>query len=108
MDRSQPGTNDTVSVQTELEMDEYWRVRDLAREQGLTVEDAVYQALVEWIERKQQLDPSDPAFTVHHGFKDDLPPRSTTTDARYISDTVDEWHGSDESLKLADDPSPNS
>ena len=100
-------SNDTKHVQTELNEDEYERFCEFAREHGLSLKEAGHEALIEWIERQQQADPNDPAFTV----LDDLEEaRSTSaaTDAREEDDIVEEWHGSDESFTLADDPSAQS
>lgn len=97
-------SNDTKHVQTELSEDEYERFREFAREQGLSLKEASQEALIEWIERQQRPDPSDPAFTV----LDDLERESAKTDARSEDDLVEEWHGSDESFTLADEPSTQS
>ena len=71
---------------------------------GLSLGEAGYEALVEWIERHQQVDPTDPAFTVLDELDDELGPSAVTTDAREEADLVEEWHGSEESFTLADDP----
>jgi hypothetical protein len=96
--------NDTKHVQTELNEDEYERFREFASEHGLSLKEAGHEALVEWIERQQQADPNDPAFTVLDDLEDESRPAAAATDAREEADLVDEWHGSDESFTLADDP----
>jgi hypothetical protein len=98
----------TTHVQTELNEEEYERFRQFAREQGLTLKEAGHEALIEWIERQQQADPNDPAFTVLDELAEGSVPESAATDARDEDDLVDEWHGSDESFTLADDPSAQS
>jgi hypothetical protein len=95
-------------VQTELDKDEYERFREFAREHGLSLKEAGHEALVEWIERQQQADPTDPAFTILDDLDDEPFPASAATDAREEDDLVDEWHGSDESVTLADGPSEQS
>lgn len=100
--------NDTKHVQTELSEDEYERFRDFAREHGLSLKDAGHEALIEWIERQQQADPNDPAFTVLDELAADSLPASAETDARDEPDLVEEWDGTEESFTLADDPSPQS
>lgn len=100
--------NDTKHVQTELSADEYERFREFAREHGLSLKEAGHEALIEWIERQQQPDPNDPAFTVLDELEADSLPESAETDVREEDDVVDEWHGSDESVTLADDPSAQS
>lgn len=101
-------SKDSKHVQTELSEAEYERFREFAREQGLSLKDASHEALIEWIERQQQADPNDPAFTVLDALADEAPPPTAATDARTEADLVEEWHGSDESITIADDPSPQS
>ena len=100
--------NNTKHVQTELKEDEYERFREFAREHGLSLKEAGHEALIEWVERQQRADPNDPAFTVLDELEEDSLPASAETDAREEADLVDEWHGSDESFTLADDPSAQS
>jgi transcriptional accessory protein Tex/SPT6 len=100
--------NDTKHVQTELSEDEYEQFREFAREHGLSIKEAGHEALVEWIERQQQADPNDPAFTVLDELEDESLPESAATDARSEDDLVEEWDGSGESFTLADDPSAQS
>jgi hypothetical protein len=80
----------------------------LAREHGLSLKEAGHEALIEWVERQQRADPNDPAFTVLNDLDDESLPASAETDAREEADLVDEWHGSEESFTLADDPSTQS
>ena len=100
--------NDTKHVQTELNEEEYERFRKFAEEHGLSIKEAGHEAMVEWIERQQQADPNDPAFTVLDDLDDSLLPPTAKTDAREEADLVEEWHGKDESFVLAEDPSSNS
>jgi hypothetical protein len=100
-------SNDTKHVQTELSEEEYERFRAFAREQGLSLKEAGHEALLEWVERQQRPDPSDPAFTVLDELEDSSLGGSARTDAREEDDLVEEWHGSDESFELADDPPSN-
>lgn len=101
-------SNDTKHVQTELSEDEYERFREFAREHGLSLKEAGHEALLEWVERQQQADPNDRAFTVLDDLEADSLPGSAETDAREAADLVEEWHGGDESFTLADDPSTQS
>jgi hypothetical protein len=101
-------SNDTKHVQTELTEDEYERFREFASEHGLSLKEAGHEALIEWIERQQQADPNDPAFTVLDNLEDGSLPETAETDARDEDDLVDEWNGSDESFTLAEDPSAQS
>jgi hypothetical protein len=101
-------SNDTKHVQTELEEDEYERFREFAQEHGLSLKEAGHEALVEWIERQQQADPNDRAFTVLDELEADTLPASAATDAREEDGPIEEWQGSDESFTLADDPSGQS
>lgn len=98
-------SNETKHVQTELSEDEYERFREFAREHGLSLKDAAHEALIEWIERQQQADPNDPAFTVLDDLETASRPASAETDASEEADPVEEWHGSNESFTFADDPS---
>jgi hypothetical protein len=98
-------SNDTKHVQTELTEDEYERFREFASEYGLSLKEAGHEALIEWIERQQQTDPNDPALTVLGDLKDESRPASAETAARDEDDLVDEWHGSDESVRFVDAPS---
>ncbi|MFW5950204.1 MAG: hypothetical protein ACOCR6_02510 [archaeon] len=100
-------SSDTKHVQTELSEDEYERFRTFAREHGLSLKEAGHDALIEWIERQQRPDPNDPAFTVLDELASESLPDSAATDARDEDDLPEEWHGSEESFTLADDPSPN-
>lgn len=100
--------DDTKQVQTELDAEKYERFREFARERGLSIKEAGHEAIVEWIQREQQVDPTDPAFTVLEELEEESLPTSATTDAREEADLVGEWHGSDESFTLADDPSTES
>ena len=98
-------SNDTKHVQTELSEDEYERFREFAREHGLSLKEAGHEALIEWVKRQQRADPNDPAFTVLDNLEEESLPEAAETDARDEDDLVEEWHGSDESFTLADDPS---
>lgn len=100
--------NGTKHVQTELDAEEYDRLQEFAHERGLSIKEAGHEALVEWIERQQQVNPDDPAFTVLEELDDESLPASATTDAREEDDLVEEWHGGDESFTLADDPPTDS
>ena len=100
--------NDTKHVQTELKEDEYERFLEFAREQGLSLKEASHEALIEWVERQQRADPHDRAFTGLDELEEDSLPESAETDARNEDDLGEQWHGSDESLTLADDPSAQS
>lgn len=100
-------SNDTKHVQTELSEDEYERFRKFANEHGLSLKEAGHEAVIEWIDRQQQPDPNDPAFTVLDELDESSLPASADTDARDEDDLVDEWHGSDKSFSLAEDPSPD-
>jgi hypothetical protein len=98
-------SNETKHVQTELSEDEYEQFRRFAEEQGLSLKEAGHEAVTEWVERKKQPNPDDPAFTV----LDELDDSATVqTDARTEEDVIEEWHGSDESFVLADEPSSHS
>ncbi|MFC7174760.1 hypothetical protein ACFQL0_18290 [Haloplanus litoreus] len=87
--------------------EEYARFREFAEEHGLSLKEASHEALIEWVERQQQADPNDAAFTVLDDLDDSSLPRTAQTDAREEDDLVDEWHGNDESFVLAEDPSSN-
>lgn len=101
-------SNDTKHVQTELNEDEYERFREFAREHGLSLKQAGHEALIQWVERQQQADPNDRAFTVLDELEADSLPASAETDARNEDDLVEEWDGNDETFMLADDPSAQS
>ena len=98
------GSNDTKHVQTELNEEEYERFREFAEEHGLSLKEASHEALIEWVERQQQADPNDAAFTVLDELDDSSLPRTAQTDAREEDDLVDEWHGTDESFVLVGGP----
>lgn len=101
-------SNDTKHVQTELTEDEYERFREFAWEHGLSLKEAGREAVMEWVERQQQADPDDRAFTVLDELEASSLPDSADTDAREEDDLVEEWHGDDEPFTLADDPSVQS
>jgi len=101
-------SNDTKHVQTELNEDDYERFREFAQEHGLSLKEAGHEALIEWLERQQHADPTDRAFTVLDDLEAEELSESAETDARDEDDAVEEWHGSDESFALADDPSAQS
>ncbi|MFB6188666.1 MAG: hypothetical protein ABEI57_02170 [Halapricum sp.] len=98
-------SNDTKHIQTELSEDEYERFREFAEEHGLSLKEAGHEAMIEWVERQQQADPNDPAFTVLDDLDNSSLPQTAQTDAREEDHLVDEWHGDDESFVLAEDPS---
>lgn len=100
--------NDTRHVQTELSEDEYERFRELANEKDLSLKQAGHEAVLEWVERQQQPDPDDPAFTVLDELEASSLSESATTDARAEDDLVEECHGSDESFTLANNLSSRS
>lgn len=91
---------ETKHVQTELSREEYERFRAFANERGLTVKEAGQEALLEWIHRRGQVDPTDPAFTVLANLDDAELPPSAETDARKADDLVYEWRGSDVEAEL--------
>jgi len=97
--------SDSRHVQTELAGDEYEAFRQYAQERGMTVKEAGREALVNWVERQQRVDPYDPAFTVLDELDEPSLPASATTDARREEDLVDDWSGNDVEFTLADDPS---
>ena len=100
--------NDTKHVQTELDEEEYEQFRKFANEHGLSLKEAGHEALIEWVERQQQADPNDPAFTVLDDLDDSALQPTAQTDARAEDDPVDEWHGNDDSFVLAEEPSSRS
>lgn len=91
-------------VQTELTEDEYERFRQFASEQGLSLKEAGREALVSWIERQQQADPNDPAFTVLDELQELSFSESVETDARDEDDLVEEWHGDDVEFTVTENP----
>lgn len=101
-------SHDTKYVQTELSADEYERFRAFAQEHGLSLKEAGHEAVIEWIERQQRADPNDRAFTVLDELEAASLPDTADTDAREEDDLVEEWHGDDEPITLADDPSTES
>jgi hypothetical protein len=106
--RVRMSSNDTKHVQTELNEEEYERFREFAEEHGLSLKEASHEALIEWVERQQQADPNDAAFTVLDELDSSSLPRTAQTDAREEDDLVEEWHGNDESFVLAEEPSSDS
>jgi hypothetical protein len=106
--RVRMSSNDTKHVQTELNGEEYERFREFAEEHELFLKEASHEALIEWVERQQQANPNDAAFTILDDLDDSSLPRTAQTDAREEDDLVDEWHGNDESFVLAEDPSSDS
>ena len=96
--------NEFKHVQTELTEDEYERFRQFASEQGLSLKDAGREALVSWIERQQQADPNDPAFTVLDELKELSFSGPAETDARDADDLVSEWTGEDVAFTVVEDP----
>jgi hypothetical protein len=100
-------SNDTKYVQTELNEEEYERFRKFAEEHGLSLKEAGQEAVLEWIERQQQTDPNDTAFTVLNDLDNSSLPRTAHTDAREEDDLIEEWHGNDESFVLPEDSSSN-
>jgi hypothetical protein len=101
-------SNDTKHILTELNEEEYERFREFAEEHGLSLKEASHEALIEWIERQQQADPNDAAFTLLDELENSSPPSTAQTDAREEDDLVTEWHSNNESFVLAEDPSSNS
>ena len=100
--------DDTTHVQTELTEAEYERFRECARERGLSLKEASHEALIEWVERQQRADPTDRAFTVLGERDTEARPDAAATDARAEADLIEDWHGSDKSFTLTDDPSAHS
>lgn len=94
---------ETTHVQTELTGNEYEAFRTLAQEEGLTLKEACHQAVTDWIARQRSADPHDPAFTVLDELESAELPESAATDASEESDLVDEWEGSSEDWRLAED-----
>jgi hypothetical protein len=73
----------------------------------MTIEEAVYEALVKWVENQNCVNSTDRAFTVIDELDSDagsLPP-TAATDARQGFDIIEEWSGNDVSFTLAENPS---
>lgn len=77
-------------VQTALDSDEYESFRRLADEQGLSLKEAMREALAEWVERQRRVDPEDPAFTILEELEE---LSGHSTDARHENDLVEAWDG---------------
>lgn len=92
----------TTHVQTELVPSEYESFREFATERGLTVKEALHEAVTDWIDRQRRADPADRAFTVLDELDVETP---AETDARHEADLVDEWSGDEVSFRLAEMPS---
>lgn len=88
-------------VQTELAPSEYEAFREFATERGLTVKEAVHEAVTDWIDRQRRADPADRAFTVLEELDVES---SAETDARQEADLVTEWSGDEVAFRLAEDP----
>jgi len=101
IDMSQRGVK---HVQTRLAEDEYETFRKFAEERGMTVTEAGQEALLDWVERQQRVDPNDRAFTILDELDDSLP-ASAETDAREEDDLVEDWSGDDVEFELADEES---
>ena len=91
-------------VQTELTPDEYDRFREFVREGDLSVKEAVHEALLEWDERQERPDPSDPAFTVLEQLDRVSFPDTAETDASEEEDLVEEWEAAATGFVLTEDP----
>lgn len=101
-------SHDSTHVQTELSREEYEQFRKFANERGLSIKDAGHEALVEWVERQQRVDPTDRAFTVLADLDAESLPPSAKTDARDLDDLIEEGEGDDEEFTLAPEPSTRS
>lgn len=66
-----------VTVETELNADDYDRLRELADVEGVPIEEALRQAVVEWLDRHGV----DPLFTFHECYE---VPTTGPTDAESI------------------------
>lgn len=95
---------DTKHVQPELDVDEYEQFRTFAEEYGLSLKAAGREALVEWIDRQQQVKPNDQAFTVLEALEEESLSETAATDARTETDIIDKWGGIEGVFTLADDP----
>lgn len=90
-------------VQAELTPAEYESFRRVANERALSVKAACHEAIMDWVDRHRQPDPTDRAFTVLDELEQ--PDRATAeTDALAEADLVDEWSGDDVSVRLLDAP----
>lgn len=101
-------STDSKHVQTELSEEEYRQLREFARERGLSLKEATREALVDWVQRQQRADPTDPAFTVLDELEDESDGDAATTDARQADDLVTDWSGDDVDRSLATNPAPDS
>jgi hypothetical protein len=92
-------------IRIELTEGEYNAFREIAAECDMIIEEAAHEALIEWIEHRNQRDLTDRAFTVLDELDTMALSSTAATDARKESDIVDEWSGKDVSFTLAEDPS---
>jgi len=78
---------DAKVVQTELPESEYWRLRQLADEEGISLKEALRRATGAYLEAKDRPDPEDPFFTFHDRVDADAA-ADDETDAREMDEDL--------------------
>jgi hypothetical protein len=94
--------NNTTHIQTKVTDKTYDEFRELARERELSLKAALREAIEDWIEQQQQVDPDDPLFTLVADAVRDSMPDTPRTNASTEGDLVEEWSGDTDDITLAD------
>ncbi|MCD6456394.1 MAG: hypothetical protein J7K81_06355 [Methanophagales archaeon] len=58
-----------IPVQSELNMDEYVELKKRAEERGITLKEAVKEAISIWLHKNSVFNPEDPFFTTSKMFR---------------------------------------
>jgi len=58
-----------IPVQSELNMDEYVELKKRAEERGITLKEAVKEAISIWLRKNSAFNPEDPFFTTSKMFR---------------------------------------
>lgn len=93
IERSMSNTTNSDStkvVQTELVPEDYQLFRDLATERDLSLKAALAEAVKDWIDEQQRIDPDDPVFKTIEQIDSEPPVGDPTTTADMEADLYDD------------------
>lgn len=88
-------------IQTDIPQQDYERLREIVEQRGLSIQQAIQEAMKVWLREQDVVNSDDALFTSVKDCRDGNR-RDEQTNALEADDIVEDWEGDPETVSLAD------
>jgi hypothetical protein len=88
-------------IQTDIPEEDYERLQKIVERRGLSIQQAIQEAMEVWLREQAVVNPDDPLFTSVEDCRDGNR-RDEQTNALEADDIVEDWDADPETVSLAD------